>query len=25
VSAPVSLGSDRHPIIVSAPGTYVFD
>jgi polyhydroxyalkanoate synthase len=25
VSAPVSLGSDRHPVIVPAPGTYVFD
>jgi polyhydroxyalkanoate synthase subunit PhaC len=25
VSAPVSLGSERHPIIAPAPGTYVFD
>jgi polyhydroxyalkanoate synthase len=25
VSAPVSLGSERHPVIVPAPGTYVFD
>jgi polyhydroxyalkanoate synthase subunit PhaC len=25
VPAPASLGSDRHPVIVSAPGTYVFD
>jgi polyhydroxyalkanoate synthase len=25
VSAPASLGSARHPVIVSAPGTYVFD
>jgi polyhydroxyalkanoate synthase len=25
MSAPASLGSDRHPVIVSAPGTYVFD
>jgi polyhydroxyalkanoate synthase len=25
VSAPVSLGSERHPVIAPAPGTYVFD
>jgi polyhydroxyalkanoate synthase len=25
VNAPASLGSDRHRVIVSAPGTYVFD
>jgi polyhydroxyalkanoate synthase len=25
VGAPASLGSERHPVIVSAPGTYVFD
>jgi polyhydroxyalkanoate synthase len=25
VNAPASLGSGRHPVIASAPGTYVFD
>jgi poly[(R)-3-hydroxyalkanoate] polymerase subunit PhaC len=25
MSAPVSLGSERHPVIAPAPGTYVFD
>ena len=25
VGAPASLGSGRHPVIASAPGTYVFD
>jgi polyhydroxyalkanoate synthase subunit PhaC len=25
VAAPASLGSERHPILAAAPGTYVFD
>jgi polyhydroxyalkanoate synthase len=25
VAAPVSLGSERHPVLAAAPGTYVFD
>jgi len=25
VKAPASLGSERHPVIAAAPGTYVFD
>ncbi len=25
IAAPTSLGSARHPVIASAPGTYVFD
>jgi polyhydroxyalkanoate synthase subunit PhaC len=25
IVAPKSLGSARHPVIASAPGTYVFD
>ena len=25
VSAPSSLGSERHPVLGPAPGTYVFD
>jgi polyhydroxyalkanoate synthase len=25
VAAPVSLGSERHPVLAVAPGTYVFD
>ena len=25
IAAPVSLGSDRHPVLAAAPGTYVFD
>jgi poly[(R)-3-hydroxyalkanoate] polymerase subunit PhaC len=25
VAAPASLGSERHPVLASAPGTYVFD
>ena len=25
IAAPVSLGSERHPVLAAAPGTYVFD
>jgi polyhydroxyalkanoate synthase len=25
IAAPVSLGSERHPVLAKAPGTYVFD
>jgi polyhydroxyalkanoate synthase subunit PhaC len=25
LAAPVSLGSERHPVLAAAPGTYVFD
>jgi polyhydroxyalkanoate synthase subunit PhaC len=25
VAAPASPGSERHPVLAAAPGTYVFD
>jgi polyhydroxyalkanoate synthase len=25
IAAPASLGSERHPVLAAAPGTYVFD